>query len=156
MVEVSISFCFNSSWLKYQYTNSFSSLCCKLMVTWIRSISKIFSGSMSSPNGNLKEVLCFLLIATSAEAYENICHKYQISWLQNYLFNMVWSEQKVDYSPIIWNYSLQQCPLKLTYIVATVRICCLRWQDLAWNQHNFNLYHKISVMYTYWINNSGG
>ena len=31
---------------------------------------------MSNPNGNLKEILCLLLIATSAEAYEDNCHKY--------------------------------------------------------------------------------
>ena len=122
------------------------------MVTWISSISKIFSGSMSS---NLKEILCLLLIATSAEAYKGICCKYHILWLQNYLFNMVWSEQKVDYSPIIWNYSLQQCHLKLSYIIATVRICCWRWQHLAWNKHNFYLNHKIFVMFkSYWINKS--
>ena len=67
---------------KHNLQESFplSSLCCSIkMVTWIRSISKIFSGSMSSPNGNLKEILCLVLIATSAEVYEDNCHKYEVS-----------------------------------------------------------------------------
>ena len=49
------------------------------MVTWVKSIFKIFSGSISRPIGNLNEILCLVLIAASAVLYEDICHKYQMT-----------------------------------------------------------------------------
>ena len=50
-----------------------------MMVTWVKSIFKIFSGSISRPIGNLNEILCLVLIAASAVLYEDICHKYQMT-----------------------------------------------------------------------------
>ena len=42
----------------------------------------------------MKETLSLVLIAAFAV---HLCHKYEASCLQNFLFNGAWSEQKVKY-----------------------------------------------------------